>query len=387
MNLPGAGSLCSTGVKLSFTVLTLLNLAGGLSDPPTQEASREQVQTLLNNLQVLIKDGATDDNHPWALAHGVLAFGPTLVSQSGRKAIEVLVDHVQSTTVAQRRVYRFPSQTSAGLEVEPHPGMIINILSEVGVPLDTNFKLGTGSVTLAQLIDDARWAFSPPQSEADWHNYPWTAMALFRTASADTIVTRDAELALGHLAKVALEHLAHEQQYLNQLMRYNRPHQLQKRRQGIYGYACGGLHFFNAVIMGAGLFGTEAEHQLARQQLKVLHFRWKAERGLYYRARIENPAYEWLLSLQELKFFGHVLETLVLTQDYKALRSETQGKFFRQVANDLSETVGRLQPTYKMGVALRKSQRRVYNDIIGDGCHAVRAIKTGLLIFYPAPTP
>ena len=58
---------------------------------------RTEAETRLKRLEGYVMRGASDPENPWALAHGILAFGPNLKATNGRLAIDVMVEDFAQT--------------------------------------------------------------------------------------------------------------------------------------------------------------------------------------------------------------------------------------------------------------------------------------------------
>lgn len=356
--------------------------------PPLREANRAEVKQTIEVLTGHVRAGATDPQNAWAMAHGLIGFSLDLKTSDGRNVIDVLVtDFVQEEEVAGRTIFGFPPRSARGLPVEPHPNLIVKTLLEAGVPLDRRFELkGKKRITLQRLADDAAWAFVAPKNEREWQKYAWSGELFAAYPGIDRqIRTQAGTLDVGRLAREGLARLEQEQAFLRPLHRAGRPDQLKKRRQGIYAHSCGGLHFVAAGVHGAAALGDPRLVARAREQLDLLLFRWDAERRIYRQMIHSQPKYRWPLLIQELKFHGHVLETLagvinktrLLPKSDEALR-----RIARQITADLIDAIAELDPLYRAQAQLRTTAPQSYYDLIGDGCHALHGLKQGLVAFF-----
>ena len=231
------------------------------------------------------------------------------------------------------------------------------VLTEVGLDPETPLPVSeTATITLAELVEDAEHAFALPSPSASWDDFAWSANLFFLTHGLeDELSTRDGALSMRELAETALSRVELEQAFLDDLMKVGAPERVQKRRQGIFAFTCGGLHLVQAGLRGAAMLGTPEAIERARHQLEILRFRWVAERRIYREALAANPDYAPLLLVQELKFFGHALETLALAVELNILEPDaaTRG-LFKQIAGDLRRTVSALTPIYSAGDAIRR---------------------------------
>ena len=361
------------------TVLTPI-VAG---DPARRLADRSAVEAGIAKLSVMVKSGAQDLTNPWAMAHGLAAFGAELKASDGRRAVDAIVaDHLEDRTVGGRTVVGFPGRTAIREPVEPHPHLMAKAFAEAGVPLERRLGAGPRSTTLRKLLDDAAWTFSIPSDKAGWHEVAW-ALSAFAAHPPERgpLKTQLGPVSLEAAAVAALGRLEREQAFLAEPMRLRRPDAVQKRRQGIYGHNCGGLHFVQAVTRAAGLFPSL--HTRIQRQLAAVRFRWAAERRLYRRLANEKPKYRPLLLIQELKFYGHVLETMALAVKWGVITADgALRREMRMVAADLLDTIRALEPLYGRLDRIRETTPQTYYDLVGDGCHAVRGLRESLVAFF-----
>jgi hypothetical protein len=345
--------------------------------PPLREATREDAERALANLESWTRAGAADPKNAWALAHGIVGFGKELKTPDGRSAPDVIVgDYLD-----KREDGFYFHLHAEGTPVEPHADLMIKTLLESGVPPDRAFKTKVGKVTLAQIVEDAEKRFDFPSDESGWRNYAWSAYALM-LANKDSgqLDTEKGPVPLAALAEKTVARLEVEQQFLVPLLGH--PEALEKRRQGIYAHHCGGLHFVQAAVLGASIAKMPALTERVKKQLELVFFRWDAERRIYKEALWNEPKYRWLLLVQELKFYGHVLETFALAKDYGVFEpDEAQSLKLRQIAGDLVETSSWLADAYKKE-AMQQMPPQTQYDLIGDGCHAIRGLRRGLVAFF-----
>lgn len=355
--------------------------------PPYREAGPQEIKDTLAKLEEWVRPGLTDPKNPWALAHGLTAFGNTLITQDKRKAVDVIVeDFAKLEQMSSRSVFGFAPKTEEGLPLEPHPDLMVKSLVESGLPLKIRFSANQsrgGQVTLKRLVEDAAWAFTPPKTDQDWHQFAWSYALFVQAFGLKPIETQAGPQDLAALTDRALARLEKEQAFLLKSMQQNRPDLVQKRKQGIYGHSCGGLHFLNAVVLGAKHRGRAEDLARAKKQLDILVFRWEAERRIYRRMKKQYPKHRLLLLVQELKFYGHALESLALAHERGLLdANETVKQTARRIAADLIDTVWKLQNAYIRQEGIRQTSPQVYYDLIGDGAHAIRGLRRGLVAFF-----
>lgn len=352
----------------------------GRAAPPYKEATREDAEKALASLETWVKEGATDVRNPWAMAHGIVGFGKDLKVPDGRLAIDVIVDdYLKKGELG----YFFPTiAENTGLPVEPHKDLLLKTLIESGVPQDRTFKLkGGGKLKLRELFEDTEKRFAFPTDDSGWRNYAWSAYALLLgNKSLERIDTAKRSIPFREVAARTVDRLELEQRFLDEWAGH--PELVEKRKQGIYSHHCGGLHFVQAAVAAASIVKDPLLIERVKRQLDLVLFRWDAERRIYKEALWNEPKYRWLLLVQELKFYGHVLETFALAKDYGLFTTDAETALkMRQITGDLVETVGWLADAYKKET-MKEMPVQTQFDLIGDGCHAIRGLRRGLVAFF-----
>ncbi len=121
---------------------------------------------------------AADPTNPWALAHGITAFGPTFAAKDGRKASEVIVHDFllhSAPDAGPGTSYSFVRYAPDGTPIEPHTNLVTKTLVLAGLPISTRFKTAFGPVTLEQLVGSVKASFRHvPSSEDYWRDVAWT---------------------------------------------------------------------------------------------------------------------------------------------------------------------------------------------------------------------
>lgn len=362
--------------------------SAGAQVPAKREASKADVEKAIATLTANVTAGAHDRTNPWAMAHGLLVFGKDMKASDGRLAVDVMVsDFTVSAKSDGRKIYGFPERTASGTPVDPHGNMIVRALLAAGVNEDKKFKLGTGeTITLKRLADDAEWVTAIPTNDKDWHRFAWTHGAILeRHGASDAIDTKFGKKTLLELALRAVHHLEEDQQTLTRLRESGHPEQVTKDRTGIFGHPCGGLHFVQTTAEAAQQQGDENLLAKVRAQLDTVLFRWEAERRIYRNFATQRPDVRILILVQELKFYGHILETFALASEQGVVKlSADDKKRLREVAGDLLNTIEALSGAYANLDKIKASSAQTYYDLIGDGCHAIRGLREGLVPFFGA---
>lgn len=342
-----------------------------LSGTPT--AGRPYAHQALHDQCLLF---AADTKNPWALAHGVTALGASFVAADGRKATDVMVsDFLLENRLADGGLgpgarFGFAKYAPDGTPIEPHTNLIAKTMVLAGVPLATKFKTKWGTVTLKELVDEAKRSFRHvPTSDAYWHDAAWTLDLLSQiTPPSDAEFSKVMDDALGELERETLE--LKNGLAAGQAM-------VPKRKQGIYAHSCGGLHFVQAVLGWARRpevrkrWGARVDAQVA-----ILFYRLDSERQQYDAALAAGGSeYKLQVLTQMVKFYGHFLETTArLKKDLGWSPTEAQQQSVAKAKAYLDHAVRLLDADKVFSDATMKTikttQPQIYLDLIGDSCHA-----------------
>jgi len=327
-------------------------------------------------LQRVVDRWARNETEPWLLMHGVLAWGPRHLTQSGAPAGSFLLDnHLAERTVAGRTLRVFPMDDPSGARIDAHLDQTIKTLIEMGIPDE---RLDT-------LVQDAMWRFDyQPDLEGgpfpDSNEVPWSAQAFCQSAEegSDTFVTHaGVEVNLHEMTEALVVALETESEFLDEI-RQRGETTYEKRRQGIFRYTCGGTHLYMGAdaCVAAGFGGPELSQRLAHQ-MDLLFWRMRREIEAVDQALTQAPHMAPLLVEQRLKYLGHFLET--------AAKAELHGTYtptdihrqeLQYAERVLYLTVQQLQD---MGVfdrldTFREQHYEYYLFTAGDACHALHAL-------------
>jgi len=364
---------------------------------PPHAATKPEIQSALGILERGVKGGAAAADNPWALAHGLVAFGPEFAAADGRPAIEVIASFAEQTDVSGKKLWLFP-EYKAGKPVEPHRFLLVKTLMDVGVPLDRALTTATGAkLTLARLVSDLHAAAALPISDADYHHAAWLLSALVLHEKLDAQAAASAPgPKVRELTERLLERLERDQRVISS---HSGPmdqafdqgtelHRAKRDKTGIYGHTCGGLHLVQAVLLGVAELGDDALASRARKQIGVLLYRYDLERTAYASLLLRHPDQGLLIRIQQLKFFGHLVETLTLARELGIAPPDTEGgrridSVIRRAAGDVSKVAHELGDggVFDRLGAIRKKREQSYLDLIGDGCHAIHGLKRALALY------
>ena len=331
---------------------------------------------------------AAEPRNPWALAHGMCALGPNFLAADGRRAADLMVhdflvkNPAADAGSAQGSPFGFVRYAPDGTPVEPHANLITKTLVLSGLPLSTRFATGwKQQLSLQQLVDGMKQGFRHvPQSEAYWRDVAWTLDALSATSRPGALVTAadGKPVALDVVMDDALAYLEHANADLEDGLKRGLP-QVDKRKQGIYGHPCGGLHLVQAVLSWARFPAVRKRWgDRPARQLAILFYRLESERRQYEAALQSAPQFQLQILVQQLKFYGHFLETTARARaDLGWVPDEQQGNGVRKAKALLDATVRALEATHAWDQmkSLETTQRQVYLDLIGDACHGAHGME------------
>ena len=350
------------------------------TDAPRAAPTRKAVEEAVKRLERFVRPGASDPKNPWALAHGLVAFGKDLRTNDGRSAVEVIASFAEKRTARGRTVYRFPTKRD-GIPVEPHRNLLLKTLLEVGVDPARELKASDGEpITLQQLADDLVETTAVPDAGAGWHHAAWTLGAL-QAHSGSAARRAHAALLTASLERLEADHRPVLDSERDRPERAFDPDQPMRRakegKTAIYGHSCGGLHFVQAVLEGVAEDATAERKRRAAAQVDALIYRYRSERLLYDSMLKKTPQHGLVLRVQKLKFFGHLLETLATARKLGIGDDRAVRKTAGEAAGDLLATLRDLDRggVFQRLDTIRREQSQTYLDLIGDGCHAIRGLR------------
>ncbi len=348
-------------------------------------AQAPQASTAAQTLKEVCLLNAADPKNPWALAHGITAFGSTFVAQDGRKASEVITKDfllrnvLPDGGVATGSAYGFLKYAADGTPIEPHSNLITKTLVISRLPMSTVFPTSWGTVTLQQLVDGVKKGFRHvPQSEDYWRDVGWTLDLFSQTGKPGAfIATELGPLPLDGLMDDALAALERADAELADGMKKGLP-EVPKRKQGIYSHSCGGLHLVQAVL-GWSRFPEVKKKWGPRleAQITVLFYRLESERRQYEAALQQAPQFKLQVLTQMVKFYGHFLETIGRLKNETLWKPTKDQELAASRAKALLDAAVRgLEglKAFSTMASIKQSNPQVYLDLIGDSCHAANGL-------------
>lgn len=335
-----------------------------------------ELKRVRERLVRIVDDYGRDPDNPWAIGHAMLVYGAELELTNGRPAVDWLF-----TEYAEPGSHGigFPEKRGR-IRVEPHSDLLLKSLAEAGLGPDHAVTVQGKAYTLADLYRQSlceAWVDGGAVSYGAWNDTPWALQALAAWAPEDLVwTTTGRTMTLDIFAGAVVDKLHAETAFMRSAMEAGST--VQKRKQGIFGYTCGGAHLIQgahyAVARG---FGNEAHRERAAAEIPVLFWRIDVELNAVDEAARQHPTYAPILLEQRLKFLGHFLETVYRASALGLFEpDEDQQQALERVANELVHTVDALEKTGLLDKLdeLRKSNEQLFLDVVGDAAHAVRGI-------------
>lgn len=367
----------STGAATPLGV----DVAGILRDvvPAAQAGRRLAAGTLAS----VIDREAGDPRNAWALAHGMLARGAEFRATDGRLARDVLAqDWLQSEP------HLHFERSRGATRVEPHQDLILKTLLEVGLPLDAPIGSEAGGPTVGALLAASQGHAALGELDSaspfpDANDAPWSVQAWCQGAAAggpDPFAVGSRSIAVGDAGRALLGVLDREVAFIDAAVTAGRG--FEKRKQGIFGFTCGGAHLFQGAAACAAVdrAGTEARAAVLAA-IRTWLARVPVETALVDAAVRQHPKMGVLLVNQDVKFLGHLLESLgkawrdglwAPTDAERALLDRVEGRLLQRVL--VLQKTGVYAPEAMQRLAGDESTFQLYLDLVGDACHAWKGL-------------
>ena len=350
---------------------------GHTHHPSAVTADVERARAILGD--VVTRYGVVEDQ-PWALGHALLALGPDVQMASGSSAVDHLFEAwAEQVEVGGESLVRFPSKRGS-TRVEPHPGLMIKVLAEVGVTPDRQVSVQGRPHVVADAWRYAMattWTDGGNSSYASYNESPWVLQALATWAPAGSAWRSEGhDMTVDRLTSDVVGQMYKDTAFMREAVAAGRS--FEKKGQGIFTYTCGGAHLLQgasyAVARG---FGTEDDRLRIAEEIEVLFHRLPFEVGLVDKLMQQQPDYAVILVEQRLKFLGHWLETIhkadamglfTPTEDQRRQMDAATGELVRTVL--LIEQLG----VYGKLEQIRAAREQSWFDYVGDSAHALRGL-------------
>ncbi len=342
----------------------------------------EQARTVL---MAVVDRHAGNPNNPWAIGHGLLAKGPEMKTWEEKLAIPFLFErYAKRVRVGDTTLVHFPAKEGS-IRIEPHADLVLKVLMELGTPLESRYLVEGEPATLEDLYRHSlyeAWVEDDAVGFASDNDTPWALQALATPAPDELKWTADGyrPMNMDAFTDYVVADLHEQTAFMRDAMAKGET--VQKRKQGIFSYTCGGQHLLQgAAYAVARGFGSDASRTYVEEEVDVLFWRMGVELPLYDKLIEENPTFAGLLLEQRLKFLGHFLES---THKMAALGlfepDETQKGQMLKAREELVKTVatllklGTFAQLDEWGAGEDPAKYQTYLDFVGDSAHAIRGI-------------
>lgn len=332
-------------------------------------------------LEGVVLDHGRDPANPWAIGHAMVALGPDLELTNGQPAVDWLfTEYAQVVSVGDTELVAFP-RSRGKIRIEPHTDLLLKALTQTGVPPTRAVTVEGRPFTVGHLyrhsvhrawVDGARTGFQ------SWNDTPWALQSIAAWGPEDLAWEAQGghPMTMDGFTTAVVGKLHDETAFMRDAMA--RGLQVQKRKQGIFAYTCGGQHLLQgAAYAVARGYGTDEDRARVADQVPVLFWRVDLELEAVDQALQQHPDYGVLLMAQRLKFLGHFVESAhSLAAMGLYTPDATQQKTLDRVVTELVVTVSLLESNqlFAQLPKLRASSEQTYLDYIGDSAHALHGI-------------
>jgi hypothetical protein len=352
-----------------------LDVEAALSTGGAQKGSLDSADRTLRPL--ILRYAASPDN-PWAMMHGVRAIGKSF-SVGGDSAVGYLSSHdLKEQTEGSRRYVRMP------IAIEGHQNTFLKTILEAGVSLNHPITAAGRRRTVANLLDDARAAFSYESGKINGtaDDLAWSIIAFSITTPPGKDEWKNARgqrIKLREVVRYGFETLEWACTDFRKAMQEGR---IPAWKDRISNFTCGGTHLIYSlgVAVRYGHLGGQGRERYARE-IGLLIWRLRMDLRLldeYYKTVAKAyPGKEANWRPYEidgrLKFLGHAFEILSYNRLNRLVPLTTdQEREVQWAREQLAETV---QEVKRLDLGrIRQENRKLFNLLIGDACHAYHGI-------------
>jgi hypothetical protein len=356
----------------------------------------EPVKDAMDQLRKVVVDHGRDPLVPWAITHAILALGLDVKLTNGRDAVDYLFsEYGEVKRIGETDLIGFPLRTSKEVAdpetgrtrrveilVEAHPELVLKAVVERGATPDREVVVQGRTYTLGHLYRHCMyrsWVEGGLVSHANWSNNAWGLRSLAAWAPLDLawIAEDGRAMSLDGFTKSSVDNLTARLASRHAAMTSNVA--VPADDTGLHEYTCGGAHFVDATgyALSRG-FGSDEDRARFKEDMRVVF--WGYPRRLAGLAAVAkaNPELKAKVEQQRFKFIGHFVELTYKLAAVGAFEpSEAERELMIEAVRDLVLDVIHLR---KLGVfenldALRKSDRQMYLDYVGDSAHAFHGLE------------
>ena len=324
----------------------------------------------------LIMTEARFADTPWALAHGMVAFGAGFKLENGALASDYLGSKFLRDDPAIGA--HFDLGGEEGVVGEMHPHLVMKTLVEVDTQPDLRRRLAAAAVK----------RFRMPATYKEWDDSAWLLWALARMPDfGPETKLGPAAVPLRDVAMGALEQVEQGDKVVEALLAspegFKRPPGGgSPATSGIWAFSCGGQHLIQAVVVsfGSGVIpASEQKRVAARMETfkRRVHaeslFRDREKAGAL-KAGVSPPVVAQQHTLFLLKLHGHSLETLARAceagiLDRAATRSEAD--YNKEQLERIIKDIRAVIVLDKYLPFVRTKDPATWRLWFGDACHSI----------------
>ena len=383
---PEAEPAAEAPEPVAVTTVPAVDFALPTKEQRTPHVSQhaDELRRVRGILEPVVRTWGLDKDNPWALGHALVALGKGTTFEDGTDVVDHLftawADEVQ---VGEETLIHFPASRGE-IRIEPHTDLLLKVLVDIGEDPSRTVTVDGNPHTIGELYRASLaelWIDGSSVSAGVWNDTPWSVRGITGWAPPGLAWTSHGHAqTIDGLAHALIKKADQETRFIAVAMTERKP--VQKRRQGIFSYTCGGAHLLQTVgLVAARGFGEDGDGPAVAHQVPRLTYRYGHELGQLDQLLRSKPEYGPILLVQRLKFLGHAVETWhTYAASGVATMTPADLEAMAHAENELVRTVDTLQRTQMLDKLdeLRKNpdpnSYQMYLDLIGDSAHAIDAI-------------
>lgn len=336
-----------------------------------------------DRLQGIVTARATDPMNPWAVKHAWIAVGADVKLTDGSDGVDAMFQRwARPVTLAGVDLVQFPEKGPGDdVRIEPHTDLLLKGLAESGVSPDRVVTVDGKAHPVGDLWRSTlarTWVDGDQLWTTSWNDTPWTMYGLAAWAPSNVAWTAEGghAMTMNGFTHAVVVKLASETKFLRDAQIAGTP--VEKRKQGIFAYTCGGAHLLQGAAFAVQRgFGEPGDRAAIEAEVPALFYRYDVEMKAVDDALAAYPQYEVILLVQRTKWLGHFLETAAELAAYGFYRpDDAQRAVLQRAVADLADTVERTEKAsiYDSLDALQVKEKQTYLDVVGDSAHALHGL-------------
>ncbi len=327
-------------------------------------------------LKSLILAHAQTPDNPWLLFHGVRALGRSFTVQ-GVPAFDYLCSHYLKERSVSGQVY-----LSMPVEVEGHTNAFLSeAVLDAGIPTSRSFQVNGRRYTVNDLVKGARALFRFDPASFDRDDLAWSLVVFAHTTDPKQDTWTNASGQRIRFSEVVEFGMATLEETTATLRTAMRKGVMPTEKDRIHDFTCGGTHLIYG-LMSCLRFGHAQRglRERLQAQFDLLLWRLKADPYLidrFYQQATVRSASKALADIHlwdaKLKFLGHAMEIVHYTRLFGLLQvPPSQAPHLKDAQRELTQAV---ESIVGVGVGQFADNRRLYNLLLGDSCHAYHGLR------------